>query len=131
MKSTEDWIRQLPGDEFLAALPGDTPDDARMKVQVRKNCTGCHSASYPLQHRYSDIKTGKSGEFKPRPPQRGDQSTRGVRATSLVRNQNRIAWPSMVSRRIRRGSSRGKSLRAWIDAQLSQITRSPSFHLCS
>src|SRR5215831_12190095 len=29
--NNEDWIRQLPGDEFLAALPGDTADDARMK----------------------------------------------------------------------------------------------------
>jgi streptogramin lyase len=54
MAKQEDWIRQLPGDEFLAALPGDTPDDARMKVQVRKNCTGCHSASYPLQHRFDE-----------------------------------------------------------------------------
>ncbi len=48
----EAWIRQLPGDEFLAALPGDSPEDFRMKTQVRKNCTGCHSASYPLQHRF-------------------------------------------------------------------------------
>ena len=54
MSNQEDWIRQLPGDEFLAALPGDTPEDARMKVQVRKNCTGCHSASYPLQHRFDE-----------------------------------------------------------------------------
>src|SRR5260370_3904185 len=46
----KDWVRQLPGDELLAALPGDTPDDARMKTLVRKNCTGCHIASYPLQH---------------------------------------------------------------------------------
>ncbi len=53
-KSQEDWIRQLPGDEFLAALPGDTPEDYRMKTQVRKNCTGCHSASYPLQHRFDE-----------------------------------------------------------------------------
>ncbi len=44
MKNQEDWIRQLPGDEFLAALPGDTPEEYRMKTQVRKNCTGCHSA---------------------------------------------------------------------------------------
>jgi streptogramin lyase len=48
----EAWIKQLSGDEFLAALPGDTPEDFRMKTQVRKNCTGCHSASYPLQHRF-------------------------------------------------------------------------------
>jgi streptogramin lyase len=52
MTNQEDWIRQLPGDEFLAALPGETAEDARMKTQVRKNCTGCHSASYPLQHRF-------------------------------------------------------------------------------
>jgi streptogramin lyase len=54
MTNQEDWVRQLPGDEFLAALPGDTPDDFRMKTQVRKNCTGCHSASYPLQHRFDE-----------------------------------------------------------------------------
>jgi len=52
MKDKESWIRQLPGDELLAALPGETPEDYRMKVQVRKNCTGCHSASYPLQFRF-------------------------------------------------------------------------------
>jgi streptogramin lyase len=50
----EAWIRQLPGDEFLAALPGDTPEDFRMKTQVRKNCTGCHSASYVLQHKFDE-----------------------------------------------------------------------------
>jgi streptogramin lyase len=54
MASQEDWVRQLPGDEFLAALPGDTAEDYRMKTQVRKNCTGCHAASYPLQHRFDE-----------------------------------------------------------------------------
>jgi streptogramin lyase len=54
MTNQEDWIRQLPGDELLAALPADTPEDYRMKTQVRKNCTGCHSASYPLQHRFDE-----------------------------------------------------------------------------
>ena len=54
MTNQEDWIRQLPGDEMLAALPADTPEDYRMKTQVRKNCTGCHSASYPLQHRFDE-----------------------------------------------------------------------------
>ena len=54
IKNQEDWIRQLPGDEFLGALPADTPEDYRMKTQVRKNCTGCHSASYPLQHRFDE-----------------------------------------------------------------------------
>jgi virginiamycin B lyase len=50
----EDFAKQLPGDEMLAALPGDTPDDARMKNFVAKNCTGCHSASFPLQHKFDD-----------------------------------------------------------------------------
>src|SRR5262245_30245052 len=50
MTNQEDWVRQLPGDEFLAALPVDTPEDYRMKTQVRKNCTGCLSASYPVEH---------------------------------------------------------------------------------
>jgi streptogramin lyase len=54
IKNQEDWIRQLPGDELLAALPAETPEDYRLKTQVRKNCTGCHSASYPLQHRFDE-----------------------------------------------------------------------------
>lgn len=54
MKTQEEWIRQLPGDEMLAALPDSTPHDYRMKTQIRKNCTGCHSASYPLQHRFDE-----------------------------------------------------------------------------
>jgi streptogramin lyase len=54
LKPMPDWARQLPGDELLNALPGDTPDDARMKNIVRKNCTGCHTASYPLQHRFDE-----------------------------------------------------------------------------
>jgi len=54
IKDQEEWIRQLPGDELLAALPAETPEDYRMKTQVRKNCTGCHSASYPLQHRFDE-----------------------------------------------------------------------------
>ena len=54
IKNQEDWIRQLPGDELLAALPSETSEDYRMKTQVRKNCTGCHSASYPLQFRFDE-----------------------------------------------------------------------------
>ncbi len=54
LKPMQDFVRQLPGDELLTALPGDTPDDARMKNIVRKNCTGCHTASYPLQHRFDE-----------------------------------------------------------------------------
>src|SRR5258708_2808683 len=54
LKPMQDFVRQLPGDVLLAALPGDTAEDFRMKTQVRKNCTGCHSASYPLQHKFDE-----------------------------------------------------------------------------
>ena len=54
LKPAREFFQQLPGDVMLAALPGDTPDDFRMKTQVRKNCTGCHTASYPLQHRFDE-----------------------------------------------------------------------------
>ena len=36
------------------ALPEETPDDVRMKRLVRNNCTGCHTASYVLQHRFDE-----------------------------------------------------------------------------
>lgn len=49
---TGDVARQLPGDILLAALPERTKDEARMKNLISKNCTGCHSASFPLQHRF-------------------------------------------------------------------------------
>ncbi len=54
LAATADWLRQLPGDEWLNALPGATQDDRRMKNIIRKNCTGCHTASYPLQHRFDE-----------------------------------------------------------------------------
>ena len=54
LQLARDWVRQLPGDELLAALPDATPDDARMKNIIRKTCTGCHTASYPLQHRFDE-----------------------------------------------------------------------------
>jgi len=54
LKPLADFEPQLPGDMVLAALPGDTPDDARMKNIVRKNCTGCHTPSFPLQHKFDE-----------------------------------------------------------------------------
>ena len=54
MKPLADWVSQLPGDELLAALPEATPEDKRLKNIVRKNCTGCHTASYPLQHKFDE-----------------------------------------------------------------------------
>jgi streptogramin lyase len=54
MRPEEDLVRQLPGDLLLAALPEETPDDQRMKRIVRVNCTGCHTPSYVLQHRFDE-----------------------------------------------------------------------------
>ena len=50
----EQAFRQLPGNLMLAALPDSTEDDRRMKRLVRNDCTGCHTASYPLQHRFDE-----------------------------------------------------------------------------
>src|SRR5262249_22045775 len=50
----ERQVRQLPGDLMLAGLPEETPDDVRMKRLVRNNCTGCHTPSYTLQHRFDE-----------------------------------------------------------------------------
>src|SRR5262245_44887274 len=52
LQPLEDFARQLPGDVLLASLPDATNDDLRMKRLVRNNCTGCHTPSYVLQHRF-------------------------------------------------------------------------------
>jgi streptogramin lyase len=54
MSDPERAFRQLPGNLMIAALPGETPDDLRMKRLVRNDCTGCHTGSYPLQHRFDE-----------------------------------------------------------------------------
>jgi streptogramin lyase len=47
-------VRQLPGDLIYAALPEESAQDARMKTLVKNNCTGCHTLSYILQHRFDE-----------------------------------------------------------------------------
>jgi virginiamycin B lyase len=47
-------VRQLPGDMIYASLPEETAQDARMKTLVKNNCTGCHTLSYILQHRFEE-----------------------------------------------------------------------------
>jgi streptogramin lyase len=65
----ERQVRQLPGDLILAGLPEETADDKRMKRIIRNNCTGCHTPSYPMQHRFDEngwyaiIQTMKSINF--------------------------------------------------------------------
>ena len=52
----KDFVRQLPGNVMLAALPEETEQDKRMKAIVRNTCTGCHTPSYVLQHRFDGHK---------------------------------------------------------------------------
>ncbi len=54
LKPMADFARQLPGDVILASLPSDTPEDARLQRIVRNDCTGCHTPSYPLQHKFDE-----------------------------------------------------------------------------
>ena len=51
---TKDFVRQLPGNVMLSALPEESEQDKRMKRLVRKNCTGCHTSSYALQNRFEE-----------------------------------------------------------------------------
>jgi len=50
----KDFVKQLPGDEIIAALPDATPEDANMKQIVQNNCTACHTPSYILQHKFDE-----------------------------------------------------------------------------
>jgi streptogramin lyase len=52
LKPMPDFFHQLPGDLVMASLPEDTADDRRLKKLVINNCTGCHTASYTLQHKF-------------------------------------------------------------------------------
>ncbi len=54
LKPLKDFVRQLPGDMVLAALPDATPEDATMKTIVQNNCTACHTPSYTLQHKFDE-----------------------------------------------------------------------------
>ena len=54
LKPFKDFVRQLPGDMILAALPDETPEDAQMKGLVQNSCTGCHTPSYILQHKFDE-----------------------------------------------------------------------------
>jgi streptogramin lyase len=54
LKPLADFVRQLPGDMVIAALPDSTPEDATMKTIVQNNCTACHTPSYTLQHKFDE-----------------------------------------------------------------------------
>ncbi len=54
LKPMKDFEQQLTGDQILAALPGATPEDRRLKRQFRNDCTSCHQPNYILQNRFDE-----------------------------------------------------------------------------
>jgi hypothetical protein len=50
----KDFVQQLPGDLMLASLPEASIQDRRMKKLVSNNCSGCHTPSFTLQHRFDE-----------------------------------------------------------------------------
>lgn len=54
LKSLEDFLMQLSGAEWVAALPAATPADHRLKQLFQNNCTACHTPGYILQNRFDE-----------------------------------------------------------------------------
>jgi streptogramin lyase len=54
LKPMKDFERQLSGDQILASLPADTPEDRRLKRVFTNNCTSCHQPNYILQNRFDE-----------------------------------------------------------------------------
>ena len=51
---TKDVAKQLTGDQMLASLPDQTPDDRRLKRIFRNDCTSCHQPNYILQNQFDE-----------------------------------------------------------------------------
>src|SRR4029077_11736789 len=54
MNATKDFAQQLSGDQMLASLPDQTPDDRRLKRVFRNSCTSCHQPNYILQNKFDE-----------------------------------------------------------------------------
>jgi len=52
LKPVKDFERQLTGDQILASLPDQTPEEKKLKRVVRNSCTSCHQPNYILQNRF-------------------------------------------------------------------------------
>jgi hypothetical protein len=50
----KDVAKQLTGDQMLASLPDQTPDDRRLKRIFRNDCTSCHQPNYILQNQFDE-----------------------------------------------------------------------------
>src|SRR5579863_9596106 len=54
LNQAKDFVRQLSGDQILASLPDQTPDDRRLKRVFRNSCTSCHQPNYILQNKFDE-----------------------------------------------------------------------------
>src|SRR6202162_1864801 len=54
LNATKDFAQQLSGDQMLASLPDQTPDDRRLKRVFRNSCTSCHQPNYILQNKFDE-----------------------------------------------------------------------------
>jgi streptogramin lyase len=54
LNAARDFVHQLSGDQMLAALPDQTPDDRRLKRIFRNSCTSCHQPNYILQNKFDE-----------------------------------------------------------------------------
>ena len=55
LNATKDFALQLSGDQMLASLPDQTPDDRRLKRVFRNSCTSCHQPNYILPVSYTHL----------------------------------------------------------------------------
>lgn len=54
LNPAKDFVRQLSGDQILASLPDQTPDDRRLRRVFRNSCTSCHQPNYILQNKFDE-----------------------------------------------------------------------------
>ena len=52
LKSLDDFTMQLSGAEWVAALPGDTFENRRLREIFQHNCGSCHTTGLALQNRF-------------------------------------------------------------------------------
>ena len=88
-------VKQLSGVEYLRSLPQSTPQDRRMVHAFKNNCTGCHTASFPLQNRWDahgwgllvDLMTVFPSSGVPTPAMRPTPEAQGNRMIAAYRNE--------------------------------------------
>ena len=54
LKTTEDVVKQMTGQEYITSLPEDTSQHRLMKDVFYNTCTGCHEPNYILQNRFDE-----------------------------------------------------------------------------